>query len=203
MPPCTSWTRISSPGLLDYECDARTYNGHRGTDYATWPFHFLKMDLDLVEVVAVAPGTIVLRQDGNYDRQCDWNDYNWNAVYVRHADGSEIWYGHLKNGSVTTKNVGETVDRGEYLGIVGSSGGSLIPHLHFELYDSSQNLNDPYAGTCNSLNVSSWWEDQPPYYDSAINRMGTSHTEPHFPACPFQERPTRQRISTSATPCTS
>ena len=39
------------PGLLDYGCDTRTYDGHRGTDYGTWPFNWLKMDQDLVEVV--------------------------------------------------------------------------------------------------------------------------------------------------------
>ena len=115
------------PGIQDYFCDNRSYNGHWGTDYATWPRDWEKMDYDSIEVVAAAPGTIVGKDDGNYDRQCDWNDCNWNAVYVQHSDGSEAWYGHLKNGSLTTKLVGQTVERGEYLGVVGSSGCSTGP----------------------------------------------------------------------------
>jgi hypothetical protein len=176
-------------GLLDYACDVRTYDGHRGTDYSTWPFYWMKMDEDLVDIVAAAPGVIAYRADGRYDRQCDWNDCNWNAVLVRHADGSEAWYGHMKNGSVTPKTVGATVERGEYLGILGSSGCSTIPHLHFEIWDSGENLNDPYAGACNSLNNDSWWGNQLPYYDSRVNRLATAHTVPYFPACPLREWP--------------
>ena len=48
-----------------------------------------------------------------------------------HADGSVAWYGHMKAGSLTNKAVGQTVSSGEYLGIVGSSGNSTGPHLHF------------------------------------------------------------------------
>lgn len=150
------------------------------------------MDEDKLAVVAAAPGTIVLRQDGFFDMSCGFDGGNWNAVYVQHADGSIAWYGHMKAGSVTPKTVGETVARGEYLGIVGSSGNSTGPHLHFESYDSGSNLIEPYAGPCNTLNVNSWWTVQPPYYESKILEMTTGFAPPGHPACPQIESPNEQ-----------
>jgi murein DD-endopeptidase MepM/ murein hydrolase activator NlpD len=185
----------SYPGyVLDWNCGARSYDtsagyNHKGTDIFLWPFPWLKMDTAQVQVVSAAPGTIVGRTDGNYDRNCSFNSGTWNAVYVRHADGSIAWYGHLKNGSVTAKAVGQTVVQGEYLGTVGSSGNSTGPHLHLEVYDSTGNLNDPYQGACNTKNGGSWWLTQPPYNDSTLNHLGTGYAAPSFPACPSQESP--------------
>jgi murein DD-endopeptidase MepM/ murein hydrolase activator NlpD len=175
--------------LLDYNCGPRTYDlssgyNHQGTDIFTWPFSWHKMDNDDVEVVAGAAGVIIGRYDGNYDRNCDFGSGNWNAVYIQHADGSVAWYGHMKNGSLTGKSVGASVAAGEYLGIVGSSGNSTGPHLHLEVYDQLNNLVDPWDGACNTLNNDSWWESQPPYYDSAINALRTHRVPPVWQACP-------------------
>ncbi len=192
---------LAYPGfLLDYECGQRTYDlssgyNHSGTDFFLWPFSWNKMDNDEVAVVAVAPGTIVLKQDGHYDRSCSFGG-TWNAVYVRHGDGSVAWYGHLKKGSLTSKSVGQTVAAGEYLGIVGSSGSSTGPHLHFEVYDRQGQLVDPYDGPCNSLNASSWWGSQRPYYDSAVNKVATHDRVPVFPDCPQPESPSYEDVFT-------
>jgi murein DD-endopeptidase MepM/ murein hydrolase activator NlpD len=167
--------------LLDYNCGDRTYDrsqnfyNHEGSDYFLWPFAFNKMDNDDVEIVSMAPGVIITKQDGRDDRGCDWVG-TWNAVYVRQHDGSVAWYGHMKESSLTSKAVGDSVERGEYLGIVGSSGKSFSPHLHLEIYDGGR-LVDPYEGPCNSMNDSTWWVDQPPYYDPAINKL-SSHDKP-------------------------
>jgi hypothetical protein len=153
--------------LADYFCGTppRTYDNsggynHAGTDIFIWPFSWLKMDRSHVQVVAAAPGTIAFKSDGNFDRSC-----------------------------ATAKPVGQTVAAGEYLGIVGSSGNSTGPHLHFELYDANDNLIDPYQGACNTLNPTSWWTAQRPYRDSAINKLATHTAPPVFPACPTQETP--------------
>ncbi len=177
--------------LLDWACGTRTYDladgyNHRGTDYATWPFPWLSMDEDALEVAAAAPGTIIEKRDGNYDRNCGLGDAPWNAVYVLHGDGSVAWYGHLKKGSLTSKGVGDTVAAGEHLGIVGSSGSSTGPHLHFELWRGTT-LVDPYHGDCNAL--PSWWASQRPYYDSAVNMVTTGDAIPETPACPNPEVP--------------
>ena len=179
--------------LLDWNCGARTYDvsgyNHAGVDLFTWPFGWLKMDESEVAIVAAAPGVIVGKSDGNYDRSCAMNNNTWNAVYVQHADGSTLWYGHMKNGSTTTKAVGEAVAAGEYLGMVGSSGSSTGPHLHFELHNAGNAIVEPHAGPCNSTTVTSWWASQRPYDDSWINKLATHNAPPVFPACPAAETP--------------
>lgn len=178
--------------ITDYQCGARSYDlsegyNHAGTDFFTWPFGWYKMDYDQVEIVSMADGVIVNKSDGNYDRNCGFGGGNWNAVYVEHADGSIAWYGHMKEGSPTSKAVGETVVAGEYLGVIGSSGNSTGPHLHLEIYDDAGLLIDPFDGACNSLNNQSWWADQRPYYDSGINKLATHNAVPDWGTCPEQE----------------
>ena len=177
--------------LLDYDCGARTYDqasgyNHAGTDIFLWPFAWAKVAASEIQIVAAAPGTIVFKDDGNADHNCSFNGGDWNAVYVQHSDGSVAWYGHMKRATLTTKIVGDTVVQGEYLGVVGSSGNSTGPHLHFEVYDGA-NLVDPFSGSCNALNASTWWQAQPPYYDSAINSITTGTAPPVFPSCPNVE----------------
>ncbi|MBT0607777.1 T9SS type A sorting domain-containing protein [Aequorivita echinoideorum] len=174
--------------LLDFECGNRTYdwsNGnHEGTDYVLWPYPWKRMQEDLMEIVAAAPGTIVDKRDGNFDLNCLNNgNPNWNGIIVEHADGSQAWYWHFKDGGITSKNVGETVAAGEFLGIAGSSGSSVVPHLHFEIYDASGNLIDPYQGPCNTMNSDSWWAAQPDYFVPAINHLSTHSTQAFDDTC--------------------
>lgn len=129
--------------VRDYNCGMRTYdqaNGynHQGTDITAYPFAWRKMDNDEAIVVAAAPGIIVMKEDGQFDRSCSLGTLPWNAVYLRHADGSMTWYGHLKSGSLTAKPVGEWAQTGEFLGVMGSSGDSTGPHLHFEVRVNGQ-----------------------------------------------------------------
>ncbi len=186
----------SGPNLLsDYNCGTRTYDttsgyDHQGLDIFSWPFGWHMMDNDEAEIIAAAPGQIIAKNDGEFDRSCDFSTTTpWNAVYVQHNDGSVAWYGHMKNGSTTTKNVGEMVSQGEYLGIVGSSGTSTGPHLHFEVYADNlfTQLVDPYDGPCNTLNSDSWWQSQKPYVNPGVNAVLTQTGPPVFPSCPTAE----------------
>ncbi len=117
-----------------------------------------------LEVIAAADGQIIYKHDGEFDMSCSFNSNPWNAIYIRHNDGSVAWYGHFKSGTLTTKNVGDTVTEGEYLGVVGSSGNSTGPHLHFEVYEDDtyayDKLIDPYSGPSNNWNATSWWQSQ-------------------------------------------
>lgn len=178
--------------LLDYEGGDRTYDtdsgyNHQGIDVYSWPFTWWLMAWNKVEIRSAAAGTIINRIDGNFDQSCDITTGQWNAVYVQHADGSIAWYGHLKSGTLTPKTIGQTVARGEYLGVMGSSGRSTGPHLHLEIYDSGNNLIDPYSGPFNSLNASSWWADQPDYRTPMINQLATHSAPPDFGTCPQVE----------------
>ncbi|MBC8047533.1 MAG: M23 family metallopeptidase [Fimbriimonadaceae bacterium] len=180
---------VLNPGFItDYNCGSRSYDlsgyNHQGIDYVLWPFDWNLMQTGAVEIIAAAPGTIIGKYDGNEDDHCAFSSDAWNAVYIMYDDGSISWYGHMKKFSTTTKSVGETMAAGEYLGLVGSSGSSTAPHLHFETYDAEGFLIDPYAGDCNLLNTESWWEDQPSYYDPKINKLQTHFAPPEFTPCP-------------------
>lgn len=184
--------------LQDYTNGIRTYdreNGynHQGTDFFLWPFTWLKMDAGEVDVIAVADGIIVGKEEGNYDRNCDFVNDQWNALYVKNFDSTVVWYGHLKKNSVTMKQTGDTIKSGEYVGIVGSSGSSSGPHLHLEVFDKNMNLIDPWFGPGNPTIASSWWEKQEPYYHSRINKIATHNDWPEFPVCPNPEIPHFQK----------
>lgn len=184
------------PGaLLDYNCGDRSSDNalnHRGTDYYLFPYAWKKMRDDDVEVVAAAPGVIIGKMDGNFDEcGCVWTDCNnWNGVNIRHADGTIAFYGHLKKNSLLLKSTGDTVSAGEYLGIVGSSGQSSGPHLHFEVWENETytQLIDPYGGPCNSINgMTSRWINQEPYRASTISAVRTHSDYPQMGSCPATE----------------
>jgi len=130
------------------------YDAHRGTDYLLGGA-FEAMDAGSLEVVAAADGEVIEAVDGNYDRchadaasqdvSCDGHPIQPNYVAIAHADGRVTLYYHLKQGSVRV-SVGDLVACGQPLGLVGSSGISSTPHLHFQVEDASGAWIDPYAG---------------------------------------------------------
>ncbi len=150
------------------------------------------MENHQVEVVAAAAGTIISKHDGEYDRNCVGSGSGLvaNDVIIQHADGSVALYWHMKD-SITTKAVGQTVAAGEYLGIVGSSGSSSGAHLHFEVWagTTASTLIDPFAGTCNLKNATSWWVSQKPHAEPQIVKASVHTTDIVTPACPTTETP--------------
>ncbi len=149
----------SSPGLLDFHCGAATYDGHHGNDIQIANFY----DMDEgVPIVAAAPGTVVYTHDGEFDRNTVQDPSKiGNAVVIQHADGSQASYWHFRKNSVAV-TLNQTVAAGDLLGMVGSSGFTDIPHLHFETWNGQ--TVEPSTGTC-SPNPA-WWASQPAYsYD--------------------------------------
>ena len=55
--------------------------------------------------------------------------YGW-VIYLRHTDGVETRYAHHKKNIV---RVGQVVQAGSMIALVGNSGRSTGPHLHFEI----------------------------------------------------------------------
>jgi Peptidase family M23 len=60
-----------------------------------------------------------------------------NHVAILHGDGRVSWLLHMQPGSVQVK-AGSHVYSGQFLGIVGFSGDSLFPHLHFNVTDGTR-----------------------------------------------------------------
>ena len=91
-------------------------------------------------VLSVAAGTVTAAQDGLANNTQVPNPTNLatigetvgNHVIVQIADGVYALYAHLDPGSVAVR-VGDRVTRGQQLGLIGSSGISTTPHLHFQL----------------------------------------------------------------------
>ena len=188
--------------LRDYECGTRTYDtaagyNHKGIDYLLWPFAWQGMAQETVAATAAASGTIVQRVDGNFDRRCSFDATTApNRVMVAHDDGTLGIYLHFKNGGVTTKGVGERVEAGEFLGWIGSSGISTVPHLHFELHTDSSATSpvlDPNHGQCN-LQPSRWGR-QPAYREPRLEMVGVHSARPefYFESCSTNERPNFSR----------
>lgn len=105
-------------------------SGHRGQD-----------------IVAVENVTILAARDGVVtvsDRMPDStaNSYGeW--VEIRHTDGTYTRYAHMSLGSRKV-TVGQSVVAGQPIGIMGSTGNSSGPHLHFEYLASDRStLLDP------------------------------------------------------------
>jgi Peptidase family M23 len=70
-----------------------------------------------------------------------------NFVIVDIGGGRYAFYAHLRPGSLRVR-AGDRVKRGQVLGLVGNSGNSTEPHLHFHLADGSSPLGSegvPYA----------------------------------------------------------
>lgn len=177
--------------FIDGHCSMVSYDGHRGTDYYPWPFPWYMMDNDLVEIIAAADGEIIAKNDGDFDMHCVLDLSNTsNSVTILHEDGYVTKYLHFKNGSLTDKSVGDLVTQGEYLGVIGSSGYSDNPHLHFELNDPQGNAIDPFLSDCNPTTVSDWWvEEQEGYREGKIHQIATHDVEPTWEWCPDDQLP--------------
>lgn len=148
-------------GGRDWHGGDLTYGGHGGSDYGigSWP----AMDAGR-NVVAGADGEVVTAHDGEFDRcttaDCAGGGGYGNYVRIRHADGKQTVYGHLKRGSIAVGQ-GARVTCGQRIGQVGSSGWSTGPHLHFEVKTAGGGTDDPFAGPRSG--PLSYWVDQGEY----------------------------------------
>ncbi len=176
----------------DYTCGNRSYDqnsgyNHTGIDFSLYPFAWYKMANNQVEVIAAAAGTIVQKTDGYDDQSCGaTTGPTANTLVVQHADGSKAYYLHFKKNSLTSKTVGQTVVQGEFLGIVGSSGFSTGPHLHFEVLNAANAFIEPFFvnGGCNTTTSDSWWQSQVPYLDKKLVAISIHRQDPVENACP-------------------
>lgn len=60
-----------------------------------------------------------------------WRQGYGNSITINHGYGYETLYGHM---SKLIAQVGQTVNRGETIGLVGNTGKSTGPHLHYEVH---------------------------------------------------------------------
>jgi murein DD-endopeptidase MepM/ murein hydrolase activator NlpD len=173
----------SSTGLLDFECLSETYDGHPGDDQAI--LDFVAQDEGRF-VVAAAPGTVIATSDGYFDKQTSATSTPGNEIILRHDDGSESIYGHLRKWSVMVYP-GQQVFEGQALGLVASSGQSNGPHLHFGVRQGGVYL-EPHAGVCRPGD--SLWTAQEPHFDALPATLAYGGISAVSPTAPlYWDRP--------------
>ncbi len=83
-----------------------------------------------VDIVAADKGRVV--------RAGWWQGGYGNAVQIDHGNGFVTTYAHMSSIAVS---VGDDVDKGKKLGVVGSTGRSTGPHLHFTVQEKGKYVN--------------------------------------------------------------
>jgi len=167
------------PGARDFTCRVRTYDKHDGTDFALRDIDAMRKG---VPVRAAAAGKVIATRDGEQDgqwiaghqqeiirrvRECG------NRVSILHGDGWVTDYCHMRQGSVAVK-MGDHVEAGQMIGLVGLSGMTDFPHahmgvLHFDPGAEKGEPVDPFtsaplASGCGRQPHPMWGFPQP--YDS-------------------------------------
>lgn len=107
-----------------------------GTGHFAWPisgvitqrFSWYHTGID----IAAPFGTPVLASDAGKVIVAGWTDNTGygNRVMIDHLNGYVTLYGHMSRVDV---QVGQTVNRGDRIGLEGSTGRSTGPHVHFEI----------------------------------------------------------------------
>ena len=100
------------------------------------------------EILAVAPGTVVeVVRDlpnvtpGKNPEGLRVAQIAGNRVIIDMGSGHYAMYAHLAPGSVQL-HVGDYVRQGQKLGLLGNTGNSSAPHLHFQVMDRPSSLDD-------------------------------------------------------------
>lgn len=89
------------------------------------------------KVCAARAGIVVrVKEDGDRGGWSPKYRQYGNHIVIEHADGTRAGYWHLqKNGALV--NIGDTVQKGQVIGLSGKTGYAFQPHLHFIVWVSS------------------------------------------------------------------
>lgn len=99
--------------------------------HATLIANDFKMKIGTTICAARAGVVINVKESSNIGGLKD-KENNWNYIIIQHEDSSSAIYGHLKlEGAIV--NEGDTVIKGQPIGLSGNTGYSAFPHLHFQV----------------------------------------------------------------------
>lgn len=89
--------------------------------------------------IANSKGTHVFAADRGYVRQAGWTKMGYGVlIIIDHGNGYWTYYGHL---SAVWVRAGQYVEKGQWIGNIGSTGRSTGPHLHFEIRRNREPVN--------------------------------------------------------------
>lgn len=128
----------------DFNCGDLTFNDHQGHD----PYirSFAEQEIG-VPVFAVRDGVVIDLRDGEPDQNTTSDpSLKTNYITLRHNDDLITQYVHVRRNSITHA-LGDHVTAGTQIAMVGSSGPSTAPHIHFEARHGGI-AYEPFAGPC-------------------------------------------------------
>lgn len=109
--------------LPGYTPGTRTYGYRTHPIYGDMRFHS-------GQDIGAPSGTSIIAADSGVVSYCGWNGGYGNCVMINHGGGRVTLYAHM---SAYNCSYGQTVNQGDTIGYVGSTGVSTGPHLHFEV----------------------------------------------------------------------
>jgi len=118
--PTPGYYTITSPYGRRYHPILKKYSTHTGVDIGA---------PSGAKVLAANAGTVII---------AGWNTAYGNYIVINHGGGQTTLYGHM---SKLLVKKGDTVKRGDNIGLVGSTGWSTGPHLHFEISINGETKN--------------------------------------------------------------
>jgi hypothetical protein len=137
----------SPGGMIDYHGGTMTYDGHDGVDLR---IPTMEAQQRGVKVLAAAAGVVKAVRDGIIDvnvRTAGFASVKGhecgNGVLIKHDRGWSTMYCHMAKGSLRVRE-GQYVETGTPLGLVGLSGQTEFPHLHFGVAHNGK-MVDPFA----------------------------------------------------------
>lgn len=171
---------------LDYTCGSLVYDGHKGTDIALNSLADLSQD---ISVQAAASGIVTGTRNNVPDallgspnapdlagRDCG------NGVVIDHGDGWQTQYCHMRQASVSVQ-IGDSVQQGDPIGIVGISGRTQFPHLHISVRKDGKPV-DPFstnpAQTCGDPFPDDLWDTPLTYQPGGWIGIGFSSGLPDY-----------------------
>ncbi|MFA6363510.1 M23 family metallopeptidase [Methanoregula sp.] len=117
---------------------------------------------------AVGNGTVVYVRDGVKDIEITTqkppvtvDSALGNGVVIDLGNKKYACYGHMVNGSVRVK-VGDTVTEGQVIGLMGNTGNSDAPHLHFQVITDNPSVlgGEGYPIVYRSFNVTGRFDEE-------------------------------------------
>jgi murein DD-endopeptidase MepM/ murein hydrolase activator NlpD len=98
--------------------------------------------IDGSTAAGVGNGAPVIASGDGVVKIAGWNVWgNWgNSIIIDHGSGLWTGYAHMQDGSMTVET-GDSVSQGDTLGLVGNTGASTGPHLHFSTFVNGQTVN--------------------------------------------------------------
>ena len=91
--------------------------------------------------IAAVSGAVIQASAAGLVVFANWTDDLGNLVIISHGDNYYTVYGHNQVNLVDQR---ERVERGQPIALVGSTGMSQAPHLHFEIWKDARSI-DPRA----------------------------------------------------------